>query len=325
MRVGILSFAHMHAWSYATAVKQNPNAELGVIWDEDAARGQSAAGQFGCRFEPNLDAVLASDIEAVIITSVNAHHKELASKAAKAGKHILCEKPIATNVADAEEMIGAARDAGVQFMTAFPCRYAPPVLRVKRALEEGQIGEVLAIKATNHGRMPGGWFTDKALAGGGAVIDHTVHVADLIRWFLGKEFTSVYAEVGTRFYDMEIDDCGMLTMEMEGGVFVTLDPSWSRPHVYPTWGNVTMELVGTQGTISLDVFSQNITLYNNEDRAAAWSFYGSDMDAGIVADFFRCAITNAVPPITGEDGLRAMEVARMAYESAAKGEPVTRK
>lgn len=66
--------------------------------------------------------------------------------------------------------------------------------RVKQALEQGQTGEVLAIKGTNHGRMPGGWFTDPDLAGGGAVLDHTVHVADLIRWLLGKEFTSVYAE-----------------------------------------------------------------------------------------------------------------------------------
>lgn len=314
----------MHAWSYAAALQKNPDAELAVIWDEDAARGRSAADHFGCPFEADLDKVLGSDIGAVIITAANAHHKELAIRAARAGKHILCEKPIATSVADAEAMIAAAKEAGVQFMTAFPCRYSPPVLRVKKALEEGAIGEVLAIKGTNHGRMPGGWFIDKELAGGGAVMDHTVHVADLIRWFLGKEFTSVYAEVGTRFYDIAIDDCGMLTMEMEGSTFVTLDPSWSRPPVYPTWGDVTMELVGTKGTISLDAFSQNIAVYNNEDKAAAWAPYGSDMDEGLVADFIRCAITNTTPPITGEDGLRAMEVALMAYESARRGEPVSR-
>lgn len=325
MRVAILSFAHMHAWSYAAALQQHPGAELALIWDEDGARGQQAASRFGCRFEPSLDAVLASDIGAVIITSANAHHKDLAIRAARAGKHILCEKPIATSVADGEAMIAAAREAGVQFMTAFPCRYSPPVIRVKKALEEGRIGQVLAIKGTNHGRMPGGWFTDKALAGGGAVMDHTVHVADLIRWFLGKEFTSVYAEASTRFYEVDIDDCGMLTMEMEGGVFVSLDPSWSRPPVYPTWGDVTMEIVGTGGTISLDAFSQSLTLYNNEDRAAAWVPYGADMDEGLVADFIRCATENTPPPITGEDGLRAMEVALLAYESAAKGQPVHRK
>jgi len=324
MRVAILSFAHMHAWSYAAALQRAAGAELAAIWDDDAARGRAAAIRFSCAFEPDLDVLLRSDIGAVIITAENAHHEELAIRAAAAGKHILCEKPIATTVAGAEAMIAAAREAGVQLMVAFPCRYSPPVMRMKQALERGEIGEVLAIRGTNHGRMPGGWFTDRELAGGGAVMDHTVHVADLIRWFLGREFTSVFAEVGTRFHDLRVDDCGMLAMEMEGGVFVTLDPSWSRPAAYPTWGDVTMEIVGTLGTMSLDAFSQNLNVYNNDDRVAAWVPYGADMDEGLVADFIRCATANVTPPITGEDGLRAMEVALLAYESARRGEPVTR-
>lgn len=324
MRVAILSLAHFHGYSYAAAVKEHPDARLALIWDEDRTRGQAAAEQFGCRFEPDLERALAAEIDAVIITSANVRHKELAVKAARAGKHILCEKPIATSLEDAQEMIAAAREAGVQLMTAFPCRYAPPVQRVKQALAEGQIGEVLAIKGTNHGRMPGGWFADPQLSGGGAVLDHTVHVADLIRWFLGREFAAVYAETDTRFHDLAVDDCGLLTMELEGGVFATLDPSWSRPEAYPTWGDVTMEIVGTQGTISLDAFSQNLALYNNADKIGAWVPYGSDMDAGLVADFIRCAAANATPPITGEDGLRAMEVALMAYESARTGQTVIR-
>ncbi|HYF78753.1 MAG TPA: Gfo/Idh/MocA family oxidoreductase [Symbiobacteriaceae bacterium] len=324
MRIAILSLAHFHGYSYAAAVVKHPAAELALIWDEDAARGAAAAKQFGCAFEPDLDRALAANIDAVIITSANVHHKEIAVKAARADKHILCEKPIATTVADAEAMVAAAREAGVQFMTAFPCRYAPPVLRVKQAIEQGAVGEILAIKGTNHGRMPGGWFADPTLAGGGAVMDHTVHVADLIRWFLGKEFTSVYAEIDKRFHDIAADDCGMLTMELEGGAFATLDPSWSRPAAYPTWGDVTMEIVGTKGTISLDAFSQNLSLYNNDDKVAAWVPYGSDMDEGLVNDFIKCVTTNTRPPITGEDGLRAMEVALMAYESARTGQPVTR-
>lgn len=324
MRIAILSLAHFHGYSYAAEVKQQPGADLALIWDEDRARGEAAARQFGCAFEPDLDWALGASIDAVIITSANVHHKELAIKAARAGKHILCEKPIATTLADAREMIDAARTAGVQFMTAFPCRYAPPVLRVKEALEQGQIGDVLAIKGTNHGRMPGGWFADPALAGGGAVMDHTVHVADLIRWLTGKEFTAVYAEVGTRFHQVPVDDAGMLTMELDGGVFASLDPSWSRPAAYPTWGDVTMEIVGTKGTISLDAFSQNVDLYNNADQVAAWVPYGFNMDEGLVADFIRCASQNTRPPITGEDGLRAMEVALMAYQSARSGQPVVR-
>nr|PZN41135.1 MAG: gfo/Idh/MocA family oxidoreductase [Bacillota bacterium] len=324
MRVAILSFAHMHAWSYAAAVKRNPEAELACIWDEDPDRGREAARRFGCPYVEDLEAALAPETGAVIVTAANAHHKDLALRAARAGKHILCEKPLATTLADGEAMIAAGKGAGVQLMTAFPCRYAPPVIRARAALQAGAIGEVLAIRATNRGRMPGGWFVQKELSGGGAVMDHTVHVVDLIRWLLGREVTSVYAEMATRFHDLEVEDCAILTMELEGGIFATLDPSWSRPPVYPTWGDVTMEFVGTRGTLWVDAFGQNLTLYNNRAQAAQWIGFGADVDEAMVADFIRCARENRTPPITGEDGLRAMEVALLAYESAARGEPVSR-
>lgn len=325
MEIAILSFAHLHAWNYAQQVRQVPDARLAAIWDDNAERGWQAAQANGCLFEPDLDKLLAMDIQAVIVTAENVRHKDLVLKAAAAGKHILCEKPIATTVADAETMIAACKKAGVQLMTAFPVRYSPPAIRAKQAIEAGRIGEVLAIKGANRGKMPGGWFTDKAMAGGGAVMDHTVHVVDLIRWFLNKEIVSVYAEIGTRFHEIPIDDCGMLTMELEGGVFATLDPSWSRPPVYPTWGDVTLEIVGTEGTISVDAFGQNIDLYNNEAKAPSRENYASAMNGGLVADFVRCCAENRPVSITGEDGLRALEVAILAYESAAKGEVVYRK
>ncbi|HEY3365574.1 MAG TPA: Gfo/Idh/MocA family oxidoreductase [Symbiobacteriaceae bacterium] len=324
MRVAMLSFAHMHAWSYAGAVQRAPGAMLSVIWDEDESRGRHAAEVFGCPFEPDLEVVLASDITAVVICAANAHHRDLTIRAARAGKHILCEKPIAVSVADAEAMVDAARQAGVQLMTAFPVRYAPPVVRARQAVLEGRVGEVLAIRGTNHGRMPGGWFIEPALSGGGAVMDHTVHVADLMRWITGREFTSVFAEVGTRFYDVAIDDCGMLSLEMEGGLIATLDPSWSRPAAFPTWGDVTLEIVGTRGTITVDAFGQNVTLYNNADRVAAWAGFGADIDSLMIADFLGCVRAGRPVPVTGEDGLRAMEVALLAYESARRGEPVGR-
>src|SRR5438094_400261 len=107
------------------------------------------------------------------------------------------------------------------------------------AIADGAIGEVLAVKGTNHGSLPPGWLTDPALAGGGAVMDHTVHVADLLRWILEREFVSVYAEIDTLLHPgLPVDDCGTLLLEMEGGVFASLDPSWSRPRTFPTWGDV---------------------------------------------------------------------------------------
>lgn len=326
VKIGIMSFAHMHAYSYAHAVKQVPGAELSAIADDDSARGRNAAKQFDAPFLPGYKELLESDVDAVIICSENSAHADLTVAAAAAGKHVLVEKPISTTIADAHRMIAACRDAGVKLHVAFPVRYQPAVARVKRMLADGAIGRVIAIKGTNHGRMPGGWFIDRAKAGGGAVMDHTVHVVDLMRWFLGKEVTEVYAEIGTLLHkDIDIDDAGLLTMELEGGVFATLDTSWSRPKSFPTWGDVTMEIMGTGGVIYLDAFAQASAVYSDvspDGPGVTWDYWGSDMDYGLVADFIEAVRNDAPTKVTGYDGLQAMAVALAAYRSAEMKRPV---
>jgi predicted dehydrogenase len=196
-------------------------------------------------------------------------------------------------------------------------------MRVKELVEDGTIGDVLAVKATNQGTMPGGWFVQKKESGGGAVMDHTVHVVDLLRWILKKEVKDVYAEIDTKFYRLSVDDCATLTMEFEGGIFATLDPSWSIPcRSYPAGGNVTMEFIGTKGTVSADIFNQKLTLYNNDRVRASWEYWGDDIDSGLVNEFINSIRENRAPSVTGEDGLRALEVTLAAYESARKKKPV---
>ncbi len=325
MKIAMLSFAHLHALSYAACLQELPDVELAAIWDEDADRGQVMAERFATRFVPDLDTLLREeDIVGVIITAANADHRELAVAAAQAGKHILCEKPIATTIADAQAMIDAAEAAGVKLMTAFPVRYSPPTRRVYERVRAGEIGPILGAKCTNHGTMPGGWFTDKAKAGGGAVIDHTVHVVDLLRWMLEDEIVEVYAEVGNLIYpDIHIDDCGLLSMRFASGTFATLDTSWSRPPIFPTWGDVTMELVGREGVLLLDAFRQNIEVYSQTQERISWVHWGTNMDREMIADFARVIREDAPVPITGYDGLKAMEVALAAYRSAEEGKPVS--
>jgi predicted dehydrogenase len=322
VKVGMLSFAHMHANGYIHCLKQLPNVEVVGIADDNTARGKKIARVHKTKYYPSYEKLLAKDIQAVVICSENVNHKKLTVMAAKAGKHILCEKPISVSVKDAQAMIEVCKKNGVQLMTAFPCRFAPPVARVKQFINEGKIGTILAINGTNHGRMPGGWFIEKKLSGGGAVMDHTVHVADLMRWFTKSEFTEVYAEVDTRFYDFKIDDCGTLSLKMDGGAFATLDPSWSRPSVYPTWGDVTMHIIGTDGVIWLDTFNQKMALYNKDDVRPNWVYWGSNMDLEMVKAFIDAVENNKPVPVTGSDGLKAMEVALGAYASAKKQAPV---
>ena len=327
MKFGIISFAHMHAYSYARALGEIPGVTLAGIADADPERGRSAAEQYKTSHYVDYRELLETEIDAVVICSPNAEHKQHAIAAAQAGKHILCEKPISVNVADAKAMIDAAERAGVVLQTAFPVRHVEPVRRLKAAVDQGKLGEIIAINATNHGKMPPGWFLDPARAGGGAVMDHTVHVADIVRWILKTEFTQVYAEVDTLLHDVGIDDCGMLTMELASGAIMSLDPSWSRPDTFPTWGDVTMELIGTKGVASLDAFRQAGMLYVVGNPSSPGGVYenswGNDADREMIESFIAAVKGEPSEGASGLDGLKAMEVALAAYESARRIEPVS--
>jgi predicted dehydrogenase len=318
----MLSFAHMHSGSYVHCVKEVAEAELVGIADDDPERGQRIAAKVGTKFFPSYQALLDTDIDAVIIGSENIKHRELTEMSARAGKHVLCEKPIATTVADAQAMIDVCRRHNVKLMTAFPCRYSPSMIRVKESVDGGCIGDILAIKGTNRGRMPGGWFIELDKSGGGAVIDHTVHVADLMRWLLRSEPVEVYAEISNLMHHQTYDDIGELTITFDNGVFSSLDTSWSRPKSFPTWGDVTMEITGTNGVISMDMFAQNIIHYSDETMRVTWNHWGSNIDYGMVKDFVTSVANDLPVSITGEDGLKALEVALGAYRSRETGMPV---
>lgn len=326
MKFGIISFAHMHAYSYARALGEIAGVTLAGVADPDPERGPAAAQQFGATYYRDYQELLAQDIDAVIICSANADHKEHAIAAAQAGKHILCEKPISVSVPDARAMIEAAEKAGVVLQTAFPVRHSNPVRLLKAAIDDGKLGEIVAINATNHGKMPPGWFLDPAQAGGGAVMDHTVHVADLVRWMLKTEFTRVYAEVDTLLHDVGIDDCGMLTADLASGAFMSLDPSWSRPDSFTTWGDVTMQVIGTKGVASLDAFRQAGMVYvatsPNSPGRVFENGWGNDADRELIEAFIAAVKGEPNEGASGLDGLKAMELALAAYESANRAAPV---
>ena len=323
VRIGMMSFAHMHAYSYAECLKKIPAAEFVGIYDDNMKRGKEAAKKFEVKFFSTEKKFFAERLNGVIICSENVKHLKMTEAAAKARVDILCEKPISVSIKDANRMLEAVKQANVKLQIAFPCRFIPSVVRAKRIIESGEIGRILAIKATNHGSMPGGWFTDKKLSGGGAVLDHTVHVADLMRWFLRREVTRVYAEIDNRIHKLKIDDCGTLLVEFENGVFASLDPSWSRPKTFPTWGDVTMDIIGEKGIIYVDAFSEAISVFDDKAGKHYWRDWGSNADLNLVRNFIDMILYNKAPFITGYDGLKALEVALGAYESAAKKKAVS--
>src|SRR5699024_6074797 len=129
--------------------------------------------------------------DAIVVTSANAHHKDLVLEAARRGVHVLCEKPLATTVADAEAMVAACREVGVVLMTAFPVHFSPAVEALRTAVADGTLGEVIGLTGTNNGKLPAGrdWFTDVELAGGGSLVDHTVHIAEILDAMFGEPAT----------------------------------------------------------------------------------------------------------------------------------------
>lgn len=316
--IGIMSFAHMHAYSYAASLKQLPEAQFTAVWDDDPKRGRAAAKQFGVQFIKDRDQFLDSGIEGVIIASENVKHRNMAEAAAAAGKWILCEKPLATTVDDAKAIVLACKKAKVGLGTAFPCRFTPSLMVTRDRIRSGEFGEIYAASCTNHGSFPGGWFADPKLAGGGATMDHTVHVADLLRWILGREFTQVYCELGNQLHKKAIktDDLGSLHLEMEGGIQIHHIASWSRPKSYPTWGDVTIEFIGAEGVIYVDAFNQKLNVYSDAAIKAEWAYWGANPDTGLVLDFVHAVDEKRDPCATGEDGLRATQVTAAAYQSA---------
>jgi predicted dehydrogenase len=248
LRIGILSQAHVHAPAYAQALSANPHADLVGVWDENAEAGAKFAQSNNTQFYSDIDELLGLNLDGVVITSENVNHRSLVEAAASKGvKAILCEKPLATSVDDFKAIQSACESYNVKLATAFPCRFSPAFHELKSTVDSGAIGKILAVRATNHGKCPFGWFVDPSKSGGGAIIDHTVHVADLLHVLLDSPVASVYAESGNNMYHQaDWEDCGMLTISYSNGVIATLDTSWSRPlKSFPTWGYVTMEVVGS--------------------------------------------------------------------------------
>ncbi|MEF3305868.1 Gfo/Idh/MocA family protein [Paenibacillus sp. GYB003] len=323
VKIGMISFAHSHAFTFLNELMNRSDVVVTGVYDESRERVQSVTDRYGLTFYGNHAELLAADVDAVVICSENARHAPLALDAAAAGKHVLCEKPLATTIADMRAMIAACRDSGVQLMTAYPCRYLPAVAEAKTAVDRGEIGRLLAIKGTNRGRMSGRWFVDRALSGGGAIMDHTVHLMDLMNWFTGSVPVEVYAEAGTLFHrELDVEDAAMIHVRYADGVIGVLDPSWSRVPSYPGSADVAMHVIGTDGAIELNAFAQRNEVYRNDKPRAEWSYWGDGMERFMIGEFVEAVKEGRNVAVTGEDGLRSAAVAVAAYESSRTGKPV---
>jgi predicted dehydrogenase len=328
IRIGILSFAHHHGEAYIANLRRMDGVELLGVADDDLSRGEMIASQHEARFFASYEALLEAKPDGVIICTENNRHRPLVEMAASRGIHILCEKPIATTLEDAQAIVDVCDAAGVLLMTAFPMRFSAPLVEIKARLDNGDFGAVYCFNSTNRGELPTkyrAWFVDPELAGGGAMMDHTVHLVDIMRWFTGSEVATMYARSNRIFHAEEVQvETGALEMlTFENGVFATIDASWSRPQYWPTWGGLDFEMVTQRGAVVVDAFRQNLNVYRHDWQRSNWAHWGSDSNQAMVSEFVAAIRENRIPRVTGVDGLRAVEATLAAYESDRTGQTVS--
>lgn len=330
LRVAVLSFAHTHAKGYIELLLATEGVTVRASdpgpYVDGELRGAAFAAQVGVDYVETVEELLEWKPDAVVITSENARHRELVEKAASAGAAILCEKPLATTWEDGLAIRKAVEDAGVILMVAFPVRFASTFARLKASHDAGQLGRLVAVRGSNNGKLPQerSWFTDPALSGGGALVDHVVHIADLLDGLMGAAPVSVTAVANSTLHAdrARAETAGLVTITYDNGVIAAIDCSWSRPDTAPTWGGVRIVVAGTAGTAEVDFFGPRVTGLLSATGAPVELPYGPNFDEELLRTFLHAVRTGEQPQPDVEVGLRTLGIVLAAQESAATGRTV---
>jgi len=317
---------HRHIPEYAA----HPEVELTAFCDRVPERAEVFAQQYGGKAYADYRELLAdAEVDAVSVCTANVYHAPIAIAAAQAGKHVLCEKPMATSQAEAEQMIAAAREHGVVLMIGHNQRLMPPHRKAKEILQQGRLGRVLSFRtAFGHGgpehwsvEGKGGWFFRKEQAFIGAMGDLGIHKIDLIRWLLDDEIVEVGAFVDTLHkQETDVDDNAVCILRTAGGVIGTMMASWTH---HPGEDNSTI-LYCERGILRIgtDPAEQVVVELIDGSRetytvgAIATNEVGGQTNSGVIDAFIESIQTGKPPAIPGEEGLKSLRVVLAALQSA---------
>lgn len=321
LRVGIFG-AGFIAQVHAAACAATPGVELAVIADPRLHKAQELADHYGARAVAEIDDVLASDVAAVSVCTPTPTHAAISIAAMRAGKHVLCEKPMARSLADATAMIEAARETGMKLMVGHVTRYEPDHLRAKELLDRGAVGPLRMAFQSITGPFPewssGGWFANVAQSGG-PVVDLAIHSFDSLLWFFDRPVTRV-AAIGTKS-KIDLYSYALVTLSFDGGGLGLVESSWSHPRAQDLLART--ELVGANGRISWD-YADMASMYLIGDDTPRRNFVmlGEQSFAQQIAAFAACIERDTPPPIPGQQALETLRVALAAYESLETGRAV---
>jgi predicted dehydrogenase len=308
---GGISYSHMRPYATDECV------ELVGMVDVDQTRAQRAADEFGARAYGDPDAMIEAERpDAVSVCTPPVAHRAAAIACLTRGVHVLCEKPLAYNVQEARDMVDAAAQHRVLLMTAFCHRFHEPVMKAKELIARGRLGRILMYRNRFGGRisMEGRWFGEKATAGGGALLDTSIHSADLFRFLVG-EVAAVSAIADTLVQRIDVEDSAAMVLRSADGAIGVIDAGWSTPY-----GVNVIEIYGETGAAIVD-YDRNQLRYRT-DGMKGWRTVkpkGPDRFTLEIRHFVDCVRGIARLLVTGEDGLQAQRIIEAAYRSAAEG------
>ncbi|MEX0776730.1 MAG: Gfo/Idh/MocA family oxidoreductase [Phycisphaeraceae bacterium] len=341
LKIGVIGLGHLHPRSYMTLFESVAGAKVVAAADASAALRDAFCNDFGVTgYATTAQLLAAQDLDIAAIFLPHADCPEAAAQCAAKGVHLMVEKPMAASAAGARAIVAAAAKAGVMLTTGYVWRLHPVAREFKALIQSGVIGQVVAAEGRcAAGRLQryieGGapWMLQKARSGGGPMYNLGVHWIDLFRWMFQEEVIEVCGrnvKVNTQY---DIEDNSFAHLRFANGAIAALDISYTVPDAFPYGRDLYLSVRGTQGVVTwAPAFEgQRDTLLICSDHP---SFNGSPrvtreyelqptpgycgfMGASYVRQFVDCVRRNQTPPITGDDGVAALQIVEAIYQSDA--------
>ncbi len=319
-RIGRLHIEHL--------AQSIPEVELIAICSLDAVGIESLTKQFNIpKTTIDYTALLADPrIDAVLVASSTDTHVEISQAAAKAGKHVFCEKPISLDLEQIDETLTIVEEAGVKFQVGFNRRFDASFARIREAVASGEIGEPHIMRITS--RDPSPPPIEYVKVSGGIFLDMTIHDFDMARYLIGDEVVEVYATGGVRV-DPKIGEAGdidttVITLRFQNGVIATIDNSREAVYGY----DQRVEVFGSKGMVTAANPPTNTVTFSGSEGSHAASppyFFVERYKAAFLSElqaFFTCIQEDTPPPVTGEDGKAPVVMGLAALKSLHENRPV---
>ncbi len=322
--VGLGMMGQMHARVWA----ELPRTHLVSVYDIVPERTTEVAEKLQAAPCSSLEELLDSpEVSIVSICVDDQHHLAPCLAAAKAGKHILVEKPLATTVAEADEIIAACERAHVKLMVGHVVRFDPRYVVAQQAIAAGEVGQIIQVFARRNNIVASG----RRIAGRTSVAFFLgVHDIDIMRWFVGSDVVRVHAESAAKVLaDVPAEDSIFTVMKFADGSVGCLETCWVVPEGVPNTLDARLEVVGTVGRVAVRVGDESCDISSRERSRRPDIAYGPEMwglQGGALRTqlehFADCVLHDRQPAVSNADARAAVEVAEAIHESLATGLPV---